>query len=310
MNTWHPAGNRSSFNSAVASASRPLGPIGTKSAYGSVTRLSGGYVMKTMIGKKHLKIFHNEVTTGSVPGIQQVGPKVYAWRVTGDPESETVKMEYIMDDFTHVEPTHGVLPFVEYVRMKYGDACPSSGSSVYQKLKETLVKFWRITQGYHGDLHPGNLAVEYSRSSGEPIRVIIFDYGSHKKFKASVNGRTCFEDFLRLIDVEFHERYQKKSVKAGHFPGTKIRILMGKHGQPRRPNTNMLRGVTPHGASAFGKYNQSIMARMHPENQNLEKRGVSRFKMVMAGGNHNRFFVPKRTLNAAIGVPSALMNSF
>jgi hypothetical protein len=260
-----------------------------------------------------LKIFLNEVRVGSLPGIQQVGPKIYAWKVNRDSSGEIQSADYIMDDFTVAPVGHKVFMMKQYAKTM--GACPAQGHPIYAKIKEAVLKFWRLTKGYHGDLHMGNMAVMINKKTKEPVKVIIFDYGSHKKFKANTGNSTCFEGFLRIIDKEFSNRYAKKTLNSrGYFPNfTKIRVAYPQRGQPLRPNTNLLRAMTLSGKylpsntvkknvrktgllKAFGMNagNKSIMTTMHPENQNLSKRGVNLKK-----ANHQALFTTMNVLAKA-----------
>ena len=70
------------FQNAVNSYSLK-GRVLAKGSYGSIKVLGNNYVMKTMYFNKQndVKIFLNEVRVGSLPGIQQVGPKIYKAKV-------------------------------------------------------------------------------------------------------------------------------------------------------------------------------------------------------------------------------------
>ena len=251
LNTVAGSGTRNGAFFKAVSANKSSGQrMGNASTFGSVIKIGGRYVKKSMAiasrGKDTdlLKIFLNEVRVGSLPGIQQVGPKIYAWRVTRDSSGEIQSADYIMDDFTVAPVGYKVFMMKQYAKAM--GACPAQGHPIYAKIKEAVLKFWRITKGYHGDLHPGNMAVMINKKTKEPVKVIIFDYGSHKKFKANTGNSTCFGDFLRIIDKEFSNRYAKKTLNSrGYYPNfTKIRVAYPKRGQPLRPNTNLLRNMT------------------------------------------------------------------
>jgi len=255
--------------------------MGGNTTFGSVMKLPGGFVKKMMaIGSRTnsggdlLKIFLNEIRVGSLPGIKEVGPKIYAWKVNRDARGEIQSAEYIMDDFTVAPAGQKVLMMKDYA--KVFDACPAKGHAIYTKLKEAILKFWRITKGYHGDLHVGNMAVRYDVLTHNPIKVIIFDYGSHKKFKTTTNATTCFEEYIKIIDKEFANRYAKKTVnKAMHPAFSSIRTVFGQRGQPIRPNTNLLRNTSLIGgyrASNSGErwYPRNVKAfGMKPNNTNI-----------------------------------------
>jgi hypothetical protein len=146
-------------------------------------------------------------------------------------------------------------------------SCPPADHPVFTKLRKCLEKFWRITGGYHGDLNPSNIAVIHENGVVKKVRLI--DYGSHKKFKTTINEKTCFNDFIKIIDKEFYTKYVRASNR-GYFPqSSKIKIVYPKRGQPIRPNTNMLRGITPNSKAAV-RPSQSIMNKINPMNDNTK----------------------------------------
>jgi hypothetical protein len=284
--------NRGFFK--AVSANRSSGQrMGANSTFGSVIKIGGRYIKKKMgiasrtsnTNSDLLKIFLNEIRVGSLPG---VFPRIYAWKVNRDASGMIQSGEYIMDDFTVAPVGHKVFLVPDYLKKVLHGACPAQGHPIYAKIKEAVLKFWRLTKGYHGDLHLGNMAVMVNKRTGEPVKVIIFDYGSHKKFKANTSNSTCFEDFLRIIDKEYSNRYAKKTLNSrGYHPSmTRIRVAYPKRGQPLRPNTNLLRATSLGNkylfssaakrnqrlAGALKKFgmqpgNKSLMQMMHPNNK-------------------------------------------
>jgi hypothetical protein len=267
------------FNNIVRRAVNMGQRLGSKSSYGSVVPIGadGKYVMKTMRftddnGDDRLKIFLNEIRVGSMPGISEVGPKIYAWRIIRDSSGVATRGQYIMDSFTKGDPKLSAQTSSEYLKNFNDDSCPQE---YFKHLRRTLGKFWKITKGYHGDLHPGNIAV-VTDPSGEIKRVLIFDYGSHKKFKKNITKITCFYSFLKIINKEF------KSTN-NYFPeSSRIPVRYRNRGQPIRLNTNMLRGLTPRGVVIVNNFSKSTMSRMGnttsrvlPANfKNLHNRGL------------------------------------
>jgi hypothetical protein len=319
--------DRSFFKAVAANKYNTGQRMGNATSFGSVTKIGGRYVKKTMAissrGKNtdRLKIFLNEIRIGSLP---EMFPRIYAWRVTRDLNGEIQRAEYIMDDFTIVPPGQKV-----FIMKKYAEslgACPMQGHPIYSKIKEAVLKFWRITKGYHGDLHMENMAVVVKNK--EPVKVIIFDYGSHKKFKANTGNTTCFEDFLKIIDKEFGNRYKKPTLNnRGYYPTfTKIRVAYPRRGQAIRPNTNMLRAMTLSGKflpsntpskrlerRAMKASNQTLMSIMHSANKNLSKRLTS--NQLRTERNHQRLFTTKNILerarvNAGVRLGNALLNFY
>ena len=219
------------FQNAVKSYSLK-GRVLAKGSYGSVKTLGTNYVMKTMYFNipNDVKIFLNEVRVGSLPGIQQVGPKIYAFRLVQQ-QSKYFKGQYIMDRLHFVS-------LENYIK----NTCPEPSDPLYKRMRETIEKFWKITKGYHGDLHDDNIGV-----IPETGRVVIIDYGAHRKFKTKINNSTCFNNITKIINKEFHNKYVRVPSRNYHPFGTQVRLANPKRGQSFRPNTNMLRGHGPSG---------------------------------------------------------------
>jgi hypothetical protein len=296
------------FKNAVNSNRNYGNIMGGQTTYGAVTKIGGKFVKKTMKfpnvnknnknkGTDYLKIFLNEVRVGSMPGIQEVGPKIYAWRINRNSSGFAKSGEYIMDDFTVAPPNYTTVSFNDYARKVLNNTCPAPQSNFYQKLKEALTKFWKITKGYHGDLHTGNMAVMYHNSSLDVEKFIIFDYGSHKKFKTPTNESTCFEKFIKIIDDEFNKRYSKKTVVRGYYPkNTKIQRAAPRRGQIIRPNTQMLRAYNLGGYT--NRPNKSLMASMHPEN--YKRRLAKSVELYKKGQTGNNIFVKRTNFTEAV----------
>jgi hypothetical protein len=214
----------------------------------------------------HKKIFFNELRVGSTPGISAVGPRIYAWRIRGQ------YCEYIMDNFVKGDTTLAATTFHEYMWKHFAKKCPPKSHAVWGRLRTLLVHFWRVTKGYHGDLHANNIVV-LTKPDGSIKRMMIFDYGSHKKFKASVNKSTCFDDFITLIRTEFHRSNQKSEYNLNEFPnGSGIMMYRPKTGQARRSNAAMLSGINYLGNPIRHNtqtYNETPMTRMSTRPRNL-----------------------------------------
>jgi hypothetical protein len=245
--------NRAFRNAVFAAVTKAGVQVGKESAYGKVFSIGNGLVKKVMrFGQSHhndLKIFMNEIRVGRTPGIQAVGPKIYAWRVVRDESGRMTKGEYIMDDFTAVPMGYKVFTLYDYIRKLR--VCPGGDHPIADKVKAAMLTFWRITKGYHGDLHMNNIAVVVNMRTKLPKNVIIFDYGTHKRFKESTNAATCAEHFMKIIDREFLARSRKQTVqvvsKFNASAGKRVpmipRTIAGRYGQPRRSNANLLRNM-------------------------------------------------------------------
>ncbi len=236
------------FKEAVNAAATPGVQIGTKSAYGIVHRVANGFVIKKMIFADvevdYLKIFLNELRVGSSPGIERVGPKIYAWRVNRNRLGRITSGEYVMDDFTAGLGQHEkVIPLSTYMKKFRGGTCPMKGDPIFQKLKSTMTTFWRVTKGYHGDLHTNNLAVIRDLIKNKPVKIVVFDYGAHRPFKNPPPDNACFKDYIKLINKEFREVFQKLKEPKRKLGNTLQQTVYPGRNQPFRSNAMMLNAI-------------------------------------------------------------------
>ena len=224
-----------------------LGPrIGTASSYGQVNLVGDGnrFVVKTMdiSSPSNNRTFDNELTVGFNPAIKIVGPKIYLWRKFNVGPGKAMG-QYIMDNFTKGRPGVYSMGLQEYSTRYWNDACPSPNDPIIRLLKKKLLSFWKITKGYHGDLHSGNIQVIFD-ASDRLKDLMIFDYGAHKRFKNLRNRNYrlyCFEDYIKTIQKQFKLSYNKKSqtYQTGFHPDPSVTTVIPK-GQAYRSNANML----------------------------------------------------------------------
>ena len=223
-----------------------LGPrIGTESSYGQVNLVGDGnrFVMKTMdiSTPSNNRIFDNELTIGFNPAIKIVGPKIYLWRKFHLPGKDVG--QYVMDNFTKGRQGIYSMGLDEYASKYWKNMCPSPTDPIIRLLKKKLMSFWKITKGYHGDLHTGNIQVILG--PGDDLKdLMIFDYGAHKRFKnlRNTNYRLyCFEDYLKTIQKQFKLSFNRKAkyYRTGFHPGPSVPTITPK-GQSYRSNVNML----------------------------------------------------------------------
>ena len=227
------------FRNAVRAALVAGVPYGANSVFGKVLQIGKGFVIKKMrfpdAQYDYLKIFLNELRVGSSPGIQRVGPKVYAWRVHRKPSGRITSAEYIMDDFTDVPSSQQVMQLATYLslRMKTKSQCAAK-NPIFSLIRRAMTSFWGITGGYHGDLHTNNMAVVMDKATGTPLKVVIFDYGAHRPFRTTLSATACFEDYIQHITSEF-----KQSLREMKLHKTTKIIKTGRN-QRFRSNANML----------------------------------------------------------------------
>lgn len=255
--------------------------------YGSVLELGHDkkYVLKIMsLGVASVppnndltKIFLNEIRVGTTHNIQRVGPRIYSWRITkaagaGKNGGDVWLGQYIMDNVLRGNNSlfsYTLHSFIE----KYK---PGRDADVFKKLKKTIRNFWIITQGYHGDLHSGNISVVADKD-GTVKRVMIYDYGAHKRTKVLLHRNASFKNLSKIINANFERSVLKRPEQANVYPKNnrymKSRTYAPILGQMRRPNGNVLR-TTNLNTGTFQKLKtkirKSIMsALLDPKKRNI-----------------------------------------
>jgi hypothetical protein len=147
--------------------------IGTKSKHGVVRPLSYKGNPLVLVSKevplRQKKAFMREVRIGSLKGIEACGPRVYAWRIKGD------RCEYVMDHFARGHRDAKVQTLAQY----NGEPKP------WRQLYRVLMTFYKLTGGFHGDLHMNNIAVVTRKRK---VTVQVYDYGTWHKFERRVTG--------------------------------------------------------------------------------------------------------------------------
>lgn len=229
--------------------------IGNNSAYGSVHVVDipgfapGAFVIKHMeINTQQMgNIFVKEVTVGSNPELhkQSVGPVIVAR--TG----EVVKRNgrhfgsYIMTSFTRGDLRLRSVSLHKYLQSAQ---CPRKNSPVVRMLKETLVNFYKITQGYHGDLHAGNIAVVVDTVTNNIVWVYVFDYGAHTKFSKynanTVQQCNTISEIFDVVNASFTRNFILARNKEHHVRFG--RIIYPENNQPYRSNAEILRNYSKH----------------------------------------------------------------
>ena len=115
-----------------------------------------------------------------------------------------------MTDVTYNQSNLTSVSLNEY--MKRLNACPSTEHLLYKTLFKTLFDFYKLTKGYHGDLHGGNVYVLYKPQDINDVKSIkIIDYGAHVKFKNSnaLEKCTTIIDIFKLINIDFMNNLSK-----------------------------------------------------------------------------------------------------
>ena len=208
----NPDGNMYNIQNILKNRVYDLHRIGDKSTYGAVYQVVGtDYLIKIMENRDHYGrlssvmsgdtpyIFSNEVSVGGMPRIQEVGPRIYAY--TRSP----YQLIYVMNNVVSQSNTrNGVVPMSlrDYYMKELSSVCPMVGAPIYKSLGETLIKFYKITGGWHGDLHDQNILVLMKGKSIVSVKII--DYGAHRKFSKGVPN--CLRDVFTFINDEFDKK--------------------------------------------------------------------------------------------------------
>lgn len=152
-------------------------------------------------------IFMNEVRVGSIQGIEKVGPRIYAWKI-----KDNIGM-YIMDNVAKmVQDCNDCVAinlgqYLEEIR----SVIPIEERDVFYKmLANTLYNFYKITKGWHGDLHFGNIMVVLDKGSKKLKAFKIIDYGSHQLFSTNKNLPNSLKNMFNRISNNFNASTNNK----------------------------------------------------------------------------------------------------
>jgi hypothetical protein len=255
--------------------------LGIPSAYGKVYKIrntngiTNKYVLKVMIFNDYKNdqiIFRNEVEIGSIPGIEEVGPRIYAWKI------ENGQGQYIMDHVEFGSNTVWSMTLKEYLMKQKNGTCPKNTPQLIKKLRDTLINFYKITGGRHGDLHYGNIMVILNRDL-DVTAFRIIDYGAHRKFNLNKLGKpSCLGDYLK---AELKGSYKNMSREYPNFANLKIRKY-NSGGQMYTNNEKRLKNIgVLNNLSKLNILNKYGFKNQENFNKLKEKYGVniSKFKM-------------------------------
>jgi hypothetical protein len=88
---------------------------------------------------------------------------------------------------------------------------------VINKLHDTLLKFYKITKHFHGDLHFGNIQIVQYKKSLQIKDIIIIDFGAvipfDKKYNNKLQQAISISDVLPLINNSFASLCKRKNFK-------------------------------------------------------------------------------------------------
>ena len=187
-----------------------------------------GFVLKTMKATpQNVIIFQKELTVGSMPRIQEVGPRIYGYHVDKD------KLTYIMDNVASIDCENCKSMSLE----KYlENTCPRPGDKIYSMLRNVILSFYYITAGWHGDLTEKNIIVILKNGQLHSLKII--DYGSHKSFINKTHAPDCLRGMFNKITRNYE---RKPGRQQGTFTEGPIGSKIPNLGKPFRMNYKTLK---------------------------------------------------------------------
>ena len=171
------------------------GRFGSPSSYGAIYEV-GDKVLKVIVNAVPFRVdFVNEVRVGHIAGIEKVGTKIYQAHYSQIKlgRSSVYLGVYVMDRLTDA------ITLYEYWKTHYGKSCPTTKDRVLKMYVDTIFQFYKVTKGWHADLHSKNIQV-ILKKDGTVKEMKVIDYGSHTPFKRNISGLTCLDDVLDEIN--------------------------------------------------------------------------------------------------------------
>jgi hypothetical protein len=186
--------------------------------------------------------FVNEINVGGDPNVsnKQIGPGIVAYFIS---------REYgviIMENFLlGRDPKKYSSKYLDdYLGMT---GCPAPNSRFVRLTKEVLEKFYRFTEGYHGDLHGSNMQVIVHKATGRVENVYIFDYGAHTLFRNPFKLTQCksLSSILEFMNAEFENNFAQ-TPKRNRYIQNGIKHIATNNEEIRRSNARLLPLVLGH----------------------------------------------------------------
>ena len=236
------------------------GRIGSVSGYGAIFELGNDAkkVIKVAVNKDSFRTdFNNEVRVGHIDGIEKVGTRIYQSHYGMFSEQGMYMGVYVMDHLKSGDANSQVITLHRYWTDHYGKSCPTTQDIVLKMYIDLIFQFYKVTKGWHADLHSGNIQV-ILRKDGTVKTMKVIDYGSHTPFKRNISGLTCLDDILDAINRNWKNLPPNQNTNMG-WP------LF--HKKPENKNKSQL----VHANSAVLRN-----ARMHPMYNQARKRGILR----------------------------------
>ena len=181
--------------------------------------------------------FINEIIVGGDPNIsnKRIGPGIVAYYVSPTDSHGVI----IMDNFLMGRDPQ------EYASIYLADfldrGCPAPNSRFVRLTKDVLEKFYRVTKGYHGDLHGSNMQVIIHKATARVENVYVFDYGAHKRFRNPFALSKCksLSSILDFINSEFENNYARQKY-GNRFISGGLKHIATNYEEIRRSNAKLL----------------------------------------------------------------------
>lgn len=234
--TYDNKNTRNPLNATVLSRIKDIRKIPSTEPNQFVYSWYNRYVVKLVQFKRPTdkESFKNEIRIGFEPNVSSFGVNVHAYK-----ESTFRKWVYgiyIMDHVTYGKDLTAVTLY------KYMNDDSTQMDVVERHLFHKLKLFYKITGGFHGDLHAKNIIVLYKMNTVVSVRII--DYGNFVPFDKlsynrikKLNIRTNIREYARIV----HHAFDSHNNTRNMFNG--IRIRYKRSGLPFRSNQAMLNGL-------------------------------------------------------------------
>jgi hypothetical protein len=264
----------------------------------------------------HRVAFYNEIEVGSNIKLKEnfIGPSIYAY--TTFRVKNILCGAYIMDHWER-----GMQNVKSMTLMKYFQtiqkSCPLPKSDIIYRLEHLLLSFYKITEGYHGDLHAGNIAVILDMNNNI-LYLQIYDYGAHQKFRYKNKIKKCntLTDVFSLIESDINNNIKNKTNNLfqnnnniiKYFPkNSNARVFIPNYGQPYRPNVNVLKFVNKYSGSSKEKgislYNALVQNKQLMKKINIIKKIANiTNKGITIKSNYNNLLTPNQKNKITINI--------
>ena len=171
--------------------------------------------------------FMNEIRVASMDGIEEVGTRLQAWFNDGN------IIAHIMDNATMGKPSVNAIDLKDYDKRYVS-------SRVKSMILNALLRFYIITQGFHGDLHGSNIMLIVSKAL--PTKVVdvrLIDYETHVPFSKKIASNATIEYALKRIEETWAQMNGKeKRLQEGSH---RIRRRNVQNNRQVAINTNLLK---------------------------------------------------------------------